>query len=343
MSKKLKAEKQADAVRKSEEQKKRELEAIEQKKQAEKKKREQLELEEAQRLIEQQKERLLNKLMVSCLDKALNGGQNFRISYYSVYLDLSNYLELKGFYFTEEAIERDPIIILDRALKKLNAKELIELKKKLKTILESLQILKIELANIKISRILQETNDFLYCEKALLFLSKNLYQPLNEDDADEEIYPEFPRQEALTLLIKKHHLLIRKFIPSSSYDEEEEEEDENMLYILNWDVKNEDQINDNWFNAINMNWISSKAGKEFFDEFLMKINKKTEALSDSLLFDSFERSANTYLILENGAKLKTPIPLLQLLEIFEIFGYKKRVPKADKSGYIKDIKISWKN
>jgi hypothetical protein len=104
-----------------------------------------------------------------------------------------------------------------------------------------------------------------------------------------------------------------------------------------------DEIGDSWFNAINMNWISSKFGKVFFDELLTQINAKTEALSDSLQFDAFEKSTITYLVLDDEQKLKTPIPLLQLLEIFEIFGYKKRIPKADKSGYMKDIRISWKN
>ena len=346
MGKKLKAEKQADAAKKAEEQKRRELEAIEQKRQAEREKLEQLALEEAQKYADQQTQILLNKLMFRCLDTALNGNVSLKISYYSIYLDLSLYLESKGFYFTQEVIERDPIILLDGALKKLNGNDLAQLRNELKVVLESLLALKIDLANTKITRLLQEKGDFLYCEKALLFLSRYLYDSSARDDITLETGPEFPRQEEFTKLVNKHRTFIRKFIPSYSRDvddDEAQDEDEDVLYILNWDIKNVDEIGDNWFNAINMNWISSKSGKVFFDELLTQINAKTEALSDSLQFDAFEKSTITYLVLDDEQKLKTPIPLLQLLEIFEIFGYKKRIPKADKSGYMKDIRISWKN
>jgi hypothetical protein len=266
--------------------------------------------------------------------------------------DYSFHLKAKGFTISKKVIQWDPIILLDKNLKKLKAKELHELKIELTKILKSLTKFKIDFINTKIERILQEKSDFLFCEKGFLFLSKYLnfrndmdldFEEDYESEVDYEFageYYEFANRALLEEQLNKHYDLIRKFMPLS-IDDVDKDPETLTLYTLHWDKGKEDSIGDNWFSAKNLNWIASKAGRIFFDQFLALINSKTESLSSYLLFDAFEKSKYTYLVFDDESKVKTPIPFIQLLEIFELFGYKKRLPRAAKDWYWKGVKISW--
>ena len=333
MSDRLKAAKKEAAIKKAEEERKRKLQEIERKKLAEKKEQERLELERTQRYLEKQEKIALKNLMIRCLNNAIDGKKSIEID------DHSTYLELKGFSFAEEVIEDDPIKHLDRALKKLKTKELEALKAKLKLILESLKSLNNDFANRKINLILQDKNTFLYCEKALLFLNNYLYDSfdnefydLEEEDGDYD----FDRRILLMDRVSRHSSFIRNFIPAPDFDE-----DNLRIYTLSWNKKAKATINDNWLNASNLNWISSVDGKFFFDEFFSLINLKTESLSSSLLFDVEEKLKTTFLKFENNVSLNTPISIDHFLEIIELLGYKKRLPRVGKDGLMKGVKIIW--
>jgi hypothetical protein len=332
MGAKLKKQKKLAALKKSEEDHRRKQEEIRLKEFAKQKERDRLKLEEDRKYLEKQWQIDQKKFMIKCLTAAMSGEKSIQTD------EFSSHLKTKGFTIVKKVIERDPLILLDKNLKMQNTKNLVRLRNKLTGILESLMKLEIELANEKISRILQEKNNFLFCEKAFLFLSKYL----NEDDDEvfhnkDESY-EFPRQEILEYKIHKHYSLIRSYIPYFINDEDDEPE---ILYTLHWDKEKGDSVGDNWFNAKNLNWIASKAGRLFFDQFLALINLKTEALSSYLLFDAFEKSKYTYLIFDGKSKVRTPIPLVQLLQIFELFGYKSRLPRIANEGHWKSVKISW--
>jgi hypothetical protein len=332
MSKRLKAKKKEVAIQKAEEERKRKLKEIELKKLAEKKEQERLELERTQRYIEKQEKIALKNLMIRCLNNAIDGKKSIQID------DHSTYLALKGFSFTEEVIENEPIINLDRALKKLKTKELEALKAKLKLILESLKGLNNDFANRKINRILQGKNTFLYCEKALLFLNNYLYDSFENAflEIEEEDDYDFDRRTLLMDRVSSYSSFIRNFIPAPVFDE-----DNLRIYTLSWNKKAKVTINDNWLNASNLNWISSVDGKVFFDEFFSLINLKTEALSSSLLFDVEEKLKTTFLKFENNVSLNTPISIDHFLEIIELLGYKKRLPRVGKDGLMKGVKIIW--
>lgn len=347
MGKKLIVRKQADATKKAEEQKRLKLEAIELKKQAEKERREEAERQEVEMHLEMIRTSLLNDLMSECLDVALGRGYKFEIDrdnfedFHYDQEEYTNFLEAKGFNVSEEIVKSTPIRHLEKKINALSPEEFTQLRKEVEKILLKLQKFKITEANLNIESILNQKNSFQFAFDAFYFLSENLSENFEHDDLlDDDLsedYPKFSNRLNFCRFVDSRESFIVEYFPYMPIDEDEE------AYFLNWKEPKEDQINDSWFNAKNLKWISGKAGKSFFDELLAQINSKTEALSASLLFDAFEKSENTYLLFEGGEKIKTPIPLLQLLEIFEIFGYKKRIPKADKSGYLKSIKISWKN
>lgn len=331
MSEKLKAKKKEVAIKKAEEEKKLKLKEIVLKKLAEKKEQERLELERTQRNLEKQKKIALRKLMIRCLNHAIDGKKSIQID------DHSTYLELKGFSFTKEVIENEPIVNVDKALKKLKTKDLEALKAKIKLILESLLSLNIEFANKKINRILQDKNTFLYCEKALLFLNSHLYDSYEDMflDLEDDDY-DIDQRTLLMERVSSYSSFIRNFIPAPIFDD-----DDLTIYTLNWNKKGKDNIDDNWFNANNMNWISSENGKFFFNEFFSLINLKIEALSSSLLFDVEEKLKTTFLKFENNVGLQIPISINHLLEIIELLGYKKRLSRIGKDGSIKRVKIIW--
>lgn len=90
-----------------------------------------------------------------------------------------------------------------------------------------------------------------------------------------------------------------------------------------------------------MNWISSEKGKFFFNEFFSLVSLKTEALSSILSFDIEEESKTTFLKFENNVILNTPISIDHFLEVIELLGYKKRLPRINKDGLMKGVKIIW--
>lgn len=333
MSEKLKAKKREAAIKKAEEERRLKLKEIELKKLAEKKEQERLELERTKRYLETQEKIALKKLMIRCLNSAIDGKKSIQID------DHSTYLELKGFSFTKEVIENEPIKNVDKALKKLKTKDLAALKEKLKLILESLISLNNDFANRKINRILQDKSTFLYCEKALLFLNNYLYDTYEDEFLDIEEVDDYDIDQRTLLMdrVSSYSSFIRNFIPAQIFDE-----NVLIIYTLNWNKRAKDTINDNWFNANNMNWISSENGKFFFNEFFSLISLKTEALAASLSFDVEEKLQTTFLKFENNVSLKTPISINHLLEIIELLGYKKTLPKSSKEGFVRGAKISWR-
>jgi hypothetical protein len=331
---KLKQQKKLAALKKAEEEQRRKQENIRLEELAKERERERLRLEEVQRNLEKQWHLDQKKFMIKCLNAAMSGEKSIRTD------EFSSHLKTKGFAISKKVVKYDPIILLDKNLKKLKAKELDELKIKLAKIFEPLMRLKIDFINTKIDRIIQEKSNFLFCEKGFLFLSKYL-------NIENDIYFDFEGEdyglESRALLeeqLNKHYDFIRKFMPLSIDDVDKDPETQ-TTYTLHWDKEREDLIGDNWFNGKNLNWIASKAGRIFFDQFLALVNSKTEALSSYLLFDVVEKSKYTYLVFDDESKVKTPIPINQLLEIFELFGYKKRLPRAAKDGNWKGVKISW--
>lgn len=331
---KRKQEEKLAALKKAEEEQKRKQEDMRLKELAKQREQERLRLEEEQRYIEKQWQLDQKKIMIRCLNAAMSGEKSIQTDEY-IY-----HLKERGFTISKKVVQWDPIILLDKNLKKLKAKELHELRIELTKIFESLTRLKIDFINTKINRILQEKGNFLFCEKGFLFLSKYLNFHNDIDFDFEREYYGFANWALLNEQLNKNSGLVREFMPLPIDDVDKDPETQ-TLYTLHWDKEKEDSIDDNWFNAKNLNWIASKAGRLFFDQFLALINSKTESLSSYLLFDAFEKSKYTYLVFDDESKAKTPIPFTQLLEIFELFGYKKRLPKASKDWHWKGVKISW--
>lgn len=333
LSQKLKSEREIAAAKAEEERKKRDLEALERQRQEERAWLNEVERAAAKQYAEKQRELFLNELMADCLDAALNGIHAVGIDINDAE-DCQEYLEARGFWLEEQDAESELIMELEEKLQGLISKDLSNLKTKLLKILMDLNELNWLPASASIQKLLLEKNDFLLSKKALLFLSQGLsYYDENqgqlfEDDIDH------PKLIKFVHLIRKNEALIREYIPHPPDGDEE-------LWLLKWENAEIDEINDNWFSATNLNWISSKSGKTFFEALLNSINLKIEALSDRLSFDAFEKNGQTILTLDDGIKLKANISLPHLLEIFDLFGYKKKVPKPDAAGYIKNLQISW--
>lgn len=333
LGEKLKSEKKIAAKKAEDERKKRELVELERQRKEELEWLDQVEKEEARKHAERQRQIYLDGLMVDCLDAALNNIQGVRLDP-DDFESYEDYFEAKGFYFEEQDIESELIQELEEKLNRLDSKDLSNLQLKLLKILTNLDSINWQPAKPSIGKLLQEKNVFLFSKKTLLFLSQGLsYHDENqgnlfEDDIDH------PKLMKFVLSIEKDEALIRDYIP---YPLDEDEE----LWLLKWDSPEKDEINDNWFTATNLNWISSKPGQIFFDAFLKLINLKIEALSDSLSFDAFEKNGQAILVFEDNSKLKAGISLPHLLELFDVFGYKKKILKTDASEKLKNITISW--
>lgn len=156
MSLKLKQQKKLAALKKAEDEQKRKQEDMRLKELAKQSEQERLRLEEEQRYIEKQRQLDQKKFMIKCLNAAMAGDKSIQTDEY-IY-----HLKEKGFTISKRVVQWDPIILLDKNLKKLKVKELQELKIELTKIFESLTRLKIDFINTKIHRILQEKSNFLF-------------------------------------------------------------------------------------------------------------------------------------------------------------------------------------
>ena len=83
-------------------------------------------------------------------------------------------------------------------------------------------------------------------------------------------------------------------------------------------------MDDYWFNASNLYWISSKNGQKFFLEFLSKIEERVELLRSNINFKFSRVKTKSTIEFEDKSVILTPLELDDLLPIFEMLGYETK-------------------
>jgi hypothetical protein len=296
--------------------------------------------EEYLRLMEMHRKNQLELVARIALPMALGG--RFEVGLAEAVLDeCSEYLEELGFSFGKLDCETHSIICLDKTLRSLNKSQLRVLYDLLRN--NSQEFIKVSSADFqaKLLRILEVKDPFLFCDKFFIFMKKNLrYQDEILDPEDfETLEPgdlllNQEKNKKFNRLAEPVFELLTEYVPGSLNPNR-------YIKTMLWNKKSNIPNYDFWFNVNTLYWMSSKAGNNFFEVLLQKIEMQLDLLKSNINIELFDQKNKTTIRFKDDSEISTPLVIDSLSSIFECLGYKLVItpPRNITAPY--KIKMSW--